>query len=110
MTFEQACETIRYLVETKYRVVPRYRTDQQWSFKFEHKAKQYDALDILFMHVTGESKPQPIHKQYNRIGLTIKDALAFHNLASGNWKRYPISGYYDDHKRIFESITGIEVT
>jgi len=110
MTFEDACYLIKHLVDTvPYRVLLRYRSNQQWSFKFERNINQYDALEILFMHLHGRDKPDRVDAIYMKVQLTTADSIAFINLASGGWK-HPLcmkDERYDNYRQKFTDITGI---
>ena len=110
MTFEESCYLIKELMP-KYRVVLRYRSDQVWSFKFERGSNQYDAVDILYMHIHSKDKPNRIDDIWQKVGLSIEDSLALINLASGGWRGLiEWDKRYDNYKRTFEHITGISVT
>lgn len=113
MTFVEACELIRDIVSThKYRVVHRYRYDIPWSFKFEKGARQYDTIDILYMHHLGKPKPMPMHGMIPSLRLSVSDGICLFQLSNGNWMRPPLTTFRktnDTRKEQFEQITGIPV-
>jgi hypothetical protein len=110
ITFEEACYLIKDLIP-QYRVVLRYRSNQVWSFKFERGSNQYDAVDILFMHLHDRDKPDRIDAIWQKVGLSIPDSLALINLASGGWRQaIAWDKRYDNYRRVFTDITGIPIT
>lgn len=113
MTFEQACELIRDLVIARnYKVITRYKSNQTFTFKFERGPNQYDAIDILYMHLSGESKPKDVHHMYMKIDLLTEDSIALINLASRGWKFHCDilkDSRYDYYRHTFQSITGIPI-
>ena len=107
MSFEECCRLIKHLIDSEgYKVILRYRPNQR-AFRFEKGANQYDAIDIVWMHLHHASKPKQVHEMYSKIELSIPDSLALINLASGAAKQMKGDKRYEYYQRTFESITGI---
>jgi hypothetical protein len=97
-----------------YKVVHRYANTVQWSFKFEKGARQYDPVDLLYMHLF-QTEKAPFNVEYNelkRFGMTSDTVLVLAQLSNGVHRN--LTGWLGEHyagrKREFEQRTGIRVT
>jgi hypothetical protein len=68
-----------------YKVVHRYSSKVQWSFKFEKGARQYDPIDLLYMHLFQTEKAE-FHIEYNalkKLGMSSDTVLVLAQLSNG---------------------------
>jgi hypothetical protein len=108
--FVEACNTLSVAM-LNYKVIHRYALNIPWSFKFEKRAKQYDPVEILYMHVFETSTLPAYHISFNKLvkkGYPIATLLILMQLSNGVWKRF-IGNEYATHRDTFQTITGIYV-
>jgi hypothetical protein len=97
-----------------YKVIPRYSHRIPWSFKFEKGTKQYDPIDVLYMHLFQTKKAEAFHTEYNslcKVGMTADTVIVLAQLSNGVFKkvRGPLREHYERRRAEFESRTGIKV-
>jgi hypothetical protein len=97
-----------------YKVIPRYSHRVTWSFKFEKGAKQYDPVDILYMHLFQTEKAAEFHIEYNslkKLGMSSDTVLVLAQLSNGVHRTIigTLGEHYGRRKAEFTSRTGIRV-
>lgn len=97
-----------------YKVVHRYSHRVPWSFKFEKGAKQYDTVDVLFMHLFQTEKAAEFHIEYNslkKLGMSSDTVLVLAQLSNGVHKRFigTLGEHYERRRKEFTERTGIRV-
>ena len=97
-----------------YKVIHRYSGKVTWSFKFEKGARQYDPVDLLYMHLFQTEKAE-FHIEYNalkKLGMSSDTVLVLAQLSNGVYRQLVGSwGEHYERRRIeFTERTGINVT